>query len=188
VIFFFLLRISQYSFYASKLCDPAIVIDWIPKVPKWTKLPNYYHCLPQASKNPVHIISSNPTIIQKTASSKEGGSLSSTCHCVFSPFLSFCFLHKLLSAHLIQYLHKDSICQKNILTRVLKGWHLSNHPTNCQVFQLIKSIFFPKTFCTTNIPAVLSTDSWGQPFRFLTQLLFSMWSPTMQISATVQQT
>jgi hypothetical protein len=54
-----------------------------------TEVPNYHHCLPQpsmnplhiiSSKNPLHIISSNPTIIQKTASSKERGSSSST-HC-----------------------------------------------------------------------------------------------------------
>jgi hypothetical protein len=155
VIFFFLLRISQYSFYASKLCDPAIVIDWIPKVPKWTKLPNYYHCLPQASKNPVHIISSNPTIIQKTASSKEGGSLSSTCHCVFSPFLPFCFLHKLLSAHLIQYLHKRFNMPKEYLNQCfkrmtpLKSPHeLSSFPTY-QINLLSKDILYNKYPCSS---------------------------------------
>jgi hypothetical protein len=59
-------------------------------------------------------------------------------------------------------------------------------PRIVKFVQLFKSIFFPKTFCTNIIPTFLSTDSWRQPFRFLTQVLFSMQSPTLQISAIMQ--
>jgi hypothetical protein len=61
-------------------------------------------------------------------------------------------------------------------------------PQIVKFFQLFKSIFFlPKTFCTKNCPTLLSADSWGQPFRLLTQVLFSTQSPTLQISAIVEQ-
>jgi hypothetical protein len=69
-------------------------------------------------------------------------------------------------------LHQDDISQTT--------------PRIVKFFQLFNPIFLPKTFCTKIIPTILSADSWGQPFRFLTQMLFSTQSPTLQISAIVQ--
>jgi hypothetical protein len=90
------------SFLYTKFCDPAIVINRNPEVPKLTNLPDYHHdifSLKNPSKNPLNIMGQRthytscnqtpPSSKRQYLYKKEKGSLSSTrCH-GFSPFLSF---------------------------------------------------------------------------------------------------
>jgi hypothetical protein len=133
----------------------------------------------------------NPTIIQKTVSSKERTFMvdSSSWISIFtSTRLPVSFLHKLFVSPL-GIRHRTRIryaSSTNLFTSVLRT--SLKAPMNRQVLQLFKSIFFLliTTFRRT-IPTVLSTDSRGQPFRFLTQVSLSTRSPTIpRISATVQ--
>jgi hypothetical protein len=162
----------------TSLCDPAIVINRIPEVPKLSSLS------PSTLKEPTthHFIKPHHHPKESTKQRKRIFIIDlSLC---ISSSLSLCFLHKLLSAHLIQQLHKDSICLLTILfTNVLRMTSLKpphDFPT-LQINLLSKDILYKK------IPTVLSADSWGQPFRFLTQVPFSTRSPTLPISAIVQQ-
>jgi hypothetical protein len=93
-IFFFLLRIS---YALPSILSPVagqVFIKHFPKLPN--EVPNHHHCLFQPSQHPLHIISSNPTIIQKTVPSKERGSSSSTRRRDFLriPQYSFYLIHK----------------------------------------------------------------------------------------------
>jgi hypothetical protein len=49
------------TWYTSKLLRPGISLIRSPK------FPNHHHCFPQPSKNPLHTIPLNPTIIKGAA-------------------------------------------------------------------------------------------------------------------------
>jgi hypothetical protein len=129
------LCIPQYSFFLihKQAFATQHFIDWISEAPKPSSLS------PSTFKESAthHFINTHHHPNDSTKQRKRIFIVgSSSC---ISPSLSLRSLHKLLSAHLIQQLHKDSI------------------------------FLFMNLFLT-----VLSAESWGQPIRFLTQVSFSM--------------